>query len=104
MGVSISHSSNQWGRQELSYSSLAEMGQQLAHVLPSSDWRKIKFLFAGHVDDIGLIGPERASQIGDVLAKAGCSRRMPDDWAATVMAIAAAAYRASESGEPWVWS
>ncbi|MBT2477624.1 hypothetical protein [Streptomyces sp. ISL-94] len=104
MGINISHGSNPWGQERLSYTSHANLGKQIAHVLTSSDWRKIQHLFTGRLPDDLLISPAQAGQIADVFAKAAQHPKMPRDWADTVRRWSAAGYRASQNGEPWSWS
>jgi len=104
MSVDISHGSTQWGTETLSYSAFANMGRHLAHVLPDSDWRAIRFLFDPKSDIVGLVSPQQAGAIADVFAKAAQHPKMPHDWANTVRRWAAAGYRAHAAGEPWSWS
>ncbi|WP_030303465.1 hypothetical protein [Streptomyces katrae] len=104
MGVNISHGSNQFGQERLSYTSVAAMGQQIAYVLSGRDWRKVRHLFSGRLPDDLLISPDKAGEIADVFAKAAQHSKMPREWGDTIRRWAAAGYRAHSSGEPWSWS
>jgi hypothetical protein len=104
MGINISHGSNQWGQERLSYTSHANLGRQLAHVLSSKDWREIRDLFSGRLPDDLLISPDRAGRIATVFARAASHPKMPADWAETVRRWSVAGSRASAAGEPWSWS
>ncbi|MFJ3200992.1 hypothetical protein [Streptomyces sp. NPDC086989] len=104
MSVDISHGSTQWGTETLSYSAFANMGRHLAHVLPASDWRAIRFLFDRKSDVVGLIGPQQAGVIADIFAKAAQHPKMPRELADIVRRWAAAGYRAHGAGEMWSWS
>ncbi|MFK0222203.1 hypothetical protein ACIQWN_28935 [Streptomyces vinaceus] len=104
MGINISHGSNQWGQERISYTGHANLGRDLAYVLPGSDWRKIRHLFSGRLPDDYLINPADAGIVADIFAKAARSSKMPRDLADTVRRWAAAGYRAFQAGEPWSWS
>lgn len=104
MGVNISHGSNPWGQERLSYTSLAAMGQQIAHAVSGRDWRTVRHLFTGRLPDDFLIAPSQAGQIAAVFATAAGHPLMPDDWAATIRRWSAAGARAHASGEPWSWT
>ncbi|MFB6805453.1 hypothetical protein [Streptomyces sp. NPDC056387] len=104
MGLNISHGSNQWGQERLSYTSVAVMGEQIAYVVSSRDWRTVRHLFSGRLPDDYLINPKDAGKIADIFAKAASDRRMPRDWADTIRRWAAAGYRAFQAGEHWSWS
>lgn len=104
MGLNISHGSNQWGQERLSYTSVAAMGEQIAHVVSSRDWRTVQHLFSGRLPDDYLISPRDAGKIADIFAKAASHQKMPRDWADTIRRWAAAGYRAWQAGEPWSWS
>jgi hypothetical protein len=99
MGIRISHSTGQT-RSALTISNL---GQQLAHVLPARDWRKIQYLFGGRFADIAHIPPREAGKIADILHRAASDRRMPTEWAGLARIFAEAARRAARSGQPWTW-
>lgn len=100
MGICISHSTGQT-RSALTISNL---GQQLAHVLPGSDWRQIIHLFGGRFADVAEIPPRQAGQIAGILRKAADHRLMPADWADLATIFADAAKRAALAGQPWTWT
>ncbi|GGU52483.1 DUF7739 domain-containing protein [Streptomyces lavendofoliae] len=98
-GIRISHSTGQT-RSALTISNL---GQQLAHVLPARDWRKIQHLFGGRFADIAHIPSREAGKIADILCKAAGDRRMPSEWADLARLFADAGHRAARSGQTWTW-
>lgn len=100
MGIRISHSTGQIR----SATTIGNLGEQLAHVLPASDWRQISYLFGGGFADVTEVPPRQAGQIADILRKAARHRLMPGDWADLATVFADAAQRASRSGQPWTWS
>lgn len=100
MGIRISHSTGHI-RSALTISNL---GEQLAHVLPASDWRQISHLFGGGFSDVAEIPPRRAGQIAGILRKGAGHRLMPSDWANLATVFAEAAERAARAGQPWTWS
>lgn len=104
MGLNISHGSNQWGQERISYTGHHNLGQQLAYVLSSSDWRQISHLFSGRLPDDYLINPADAGVIADIFAKAARHPKMPRDLGAPVRRWATAGYRAFQAGEPWSWT
>ncbi|NXY98802.1 hypothetical protein HYE82_31370 [Streptomyces sp. BR123] len=103
MGVNISHGSNQWGQERLSYTSVEEMGEQVRRAVSRWDWHKVSHLFDERRPDILYIDPKQVGEIADILAKAAKHRKMPPGWADTVRRWAAAGYRAWQAGEPWSW-
>lgn len=100
MGIVISHADGA----SRSATSIGNLGQRLADVLPARDWRQISHLFDGRFADIQQIPPARAKQIAGILRTAANHRRMPADWAELARLIADAANSASRAGEPWTWS
>lgn len=104
MGINISHGSNEWGQERLSYTSHDQMGQQLAHVLSSKDWGKVRHLFTGRLPGDLLIGPDQAGEIAYIFSRASQHSKMPHDRAVTIRAWSAAGFRAWQAEEPWVWS
>ncbi|MFJ7998984.1 hypothetical protein ACIQ7D_17810 [Streptomyces sp. NPDC096310] len=100
MGIRISHS------EPVSRSGLtiANLGQHLADVLPAHDWRKIRHLFDGTFADIAHIRHREAGQYAQILRRAATDPRMPANWGDLADIFAAAAQRAANAREPWVWS
>ncbi|MEU7240308.1 DUF7739 domain-containing protein [Streptomyces sparsogenes] len=103
MPVRISHGSDDRGEECRSANSIALLGQHLAHVLPSSDWRTIAFLFNGNLRDVAVVMPRKAGKIAAVLRRGAQHRLMPPDWAKDAQALADAAGRAAAARELWEW-
>lgn len=100
MGICISHSTGQ-SRSALTISNL---GEQLAHVLPASDWRQISHLFDGRFADVASIPPRQAGQTAAILRQAAQHRLMPPNWADLATVFADAAQRAARAQQPWTWT
>ncbi|MER0450155.1 hypothetical protein ABR738_37395 [Streptomyces sp. Edi4] len=103
MGWNISHGSNAQGEVRRSYTTVHNLGQQLAHVLSAGDWRQIAHLFNRRSGDPFTIPPAEAGRIATVLERAAEHRLMPPDWAEDIQLLAEAADRAAEAEEPWRW-
>ena len=103
MGWNVSHGTNANGEFRRSYTSMSNLAQQLAHVLSTSDWRSIAYLFNRPSGDPFTVAPAEASRVADVLRTAAVHRLMPGDWGATADELADAADRAAYAGEPWTW-
>ncbi|MEU4154767.1 hypothetical protein [Streptomyces antimycoticus] len=99
MGISISHGA----RGPRSATTIANLGQHLAHVLNASEWRELAPLFDGTLDDIASISPRQAGRIGDLLHKAARHRIMPTGWGHLAAEIGTAAHRAARAGQNWEW-
>ncbi|MER7794876.1 hypothetical protein [Streptomyces sp. NPDC097640] len=104
MGINVSHGANQYGEERRSATTIANLGKQLAHVLPSGDWRTIAFLFDGKVRCPLAVPPRKALKIAGVLQRAAVNPLMPRDWAEDAQAFATAARRAATARQPWEWS
>lgn len=101
MGISISHGGP---ARPPSATTIGNLGQQLAHVLSSREWREIADLFDGRLADVASIPPGEAGRIGDLLHKAARTRLMPADWGSLAIEIGDAAHRAACAGQNWEWS
>jgi hypothetical protein len=101
MGINVSHGGNHRGHSGLS---ISQLGQQLAHVLPSSDWREIKHLFGGTFADVVEIAPKRAARIAKILHRAAGHAKFQPYWGDMTRQLADSAASAARAGEPWVWS
>ena len=99
MGISISHGA----KAPRSALTIANLGQQLAHVLPASQWREISDLFDGAFADTASIPPREAGRIGDILHTAARHRLMPADWGQLATDIGDAAQRAARARQNWEW-
>jgi hypothetical protein len=100
MGICISHGDGKT-RSALTISNL---GEQLAHVLPARDWRRIAHLFGGGFADIAEIPHREAGKIAAILHQAAQHRLMPTDWATLARIFADAAQRASRARQTWTWT
>ncbi|WP_445520459.1 DUF7739 domain-containing protein [Streptomyces sp. NEAU-174] len=104
MGWNISHGTDSNGEVRRSYTTMHNLGQQLAHVLSARDWRTIAFLFDGNACDVVIVAPRKAGKIAVVLSRAAQHRLMPSDWAKDAQALADSAQRAATARQPWEWS
>ena len=100
MGIHISHADGKLR----SATTIANLGQRLAHALPARDWRQIKHLFGGRFADVARIPHRDAGKIATIVRKAANDRSMPRDWANLAHLIADAAQKAANSRQDWVWS
>ncbi|MFJ1647989.1 hypothetical protein [Streptomyces sp. NPDC088258] len=100
MGLVISHSAPA----SRSWLTVTNLGQHLANSLPARDWRKIRHLFGGGLDDITEIPHRQAGQYAEILRRAAADKHMPTDWGDLAGIFATAAQRAADAREPWVWS
>lgn len=103
MGIAVSHGSNRNGEESRSALTVANLGKQLAHVLPSRDWRVLAPFFDGRFADQAHIPPATARAMAQALRKASDHKLMPPDWASDARLFANAADRAATAGEPWHW-
>lgn len=103
MGWNISHGTDQHGEIRRSYTSVSNLGQQVAHVLPASDWRNISHLFGRRSSEPFTVPASEAGRVAKVLRKAAKHRLMPRDWAREAVAFADAADEAACRGAEWKW-
>ena len=103
MGWNISHGTDQNGQMRRSYTSMGELGEQIAHALSWRDWRKIRHLFNPRSGDPFTIPAAEAGNIATVLRKAASHPRMPADWASDTNLLADTAHRAATAGQAWEW-
>lgn len=99
MGISISHGAPG----PKSATTIGNLGQHLAHVLSSSEWREISYLFDGRLRTPETIPPAEAGRIGDLLHEAAASRAMESGWGELATVLGDAANRAARAGQEWVW-
>lgn len=104
MGWNVSHGSNQYGQERRSYTTVSNLAQHLAHVLPGREWAELAPIFGDKKGDPFDVPPRQAARVADLLDKAAGHRKMPRDWAREARTFAAAARRASSAGQKWEWS
>jgi hypothetical protein len=102
MGWNISHGP---GADDIrrSYTSMHNLLQHLAHVLPGADWRRIKELFNRGSGDPFTVTPNDAGEMARVLRAAADHPKMPTDWADEALSLASSAEHAANSRQPWEW-
>ncbi|MFB6955370.1 hypothetical protein ACFCXP_37635 [Streptomyces niveus] len=100
MGIDISHGV----RGSRSATTIANLGSQLAHVLPSREWNTLRPYFGGRVRCPVSIPPIEARTIGQLLLLAGRDPRMPGEWQKLALILCDSAHRAYNAGENWEWS
>lgn len=103
MGWNISHGTDQHGQMRRSGTSMGQIGEQIAHVLPVRDWRKVRHLFDRPSGDPFTIPAAEASRIAPILRTAASHRRMPADWASDTNLLADCAERAAAADQSWEW-
>lgn len=103
MGWNISHGTNQNGEMRRSYTSMDNLGQQLAHVLSARDWRILKPLFARRSADPFTISPRDAGRMAGVLHAAARNPLLPTDWSLTAVELADSAQNAAAARQSWEW-
>lgn len=103
MGWDVSHGTDQNGQMRRSYTSMSNLGRQLAHVLPGRDWRKVRHLFDRRSGDPFTVPAKEAGQIAQILRTAASHPRMPADWASDANLLADTAHRAAAAGQNWEW-
>ncbi|MFF6847118.1 MULTISPECIES: hypothetical protein [Streptomyces] len=105
MPVTISHGTNKYGEEAFSATTIANLGQHLAHVLSSRDWRTVAFLFNGQLRGPVTVPPRKAGQVSAALGRAVGHPLMPRGvWTEYAQAFADAAQRAATARQPWEWS
>lgn len=102
MSWTISHLPS--GQDQRPGGAIANLAQQLAHVLTARQWRELEAVFARRSGDPFAIPPQQAGRIAAILDQAAAHRLMGADWAGLALTLAAAARRASSSGQAWRWS
>lgn len=102
MGWNISH---HLGGDDMrrSATSIGNLGQQIAHVLPARDWRRVKSLFSRRSGDPFAVSPKDAGEMARVLNVAADHPRMPADWAQDARQLADSARNAARTRQPWNW-
>jgi len=76
MGWSISHGI----RNTRSATTIQNLAQHLAHVLPASEWRVVEPVFGTRSADPFRVPHNDARRIAAVLRRAASHRKMPSDW------------------------
>jgi hypothetical protein len=104
MGWNVSHGSNANGEERRSYTTITNLAQHLAHVLPAGEWSEMAVVFKRGSGDPFTLPPRQAARCADLLDKAAAHVLMPPDWAELASTLAVAARRASSAGQVWKWS
>ncbi|MFF8589979.1 hypothetical protein ACF061_00825 [Streptomyces sp. NPDC015220] len=99
MGISISHGVPN----TRSATTIATLGQHLAHTLTSSEWREVRHLFDGRLYTPLVTPPAEAGRVAALLMKAASSRAMNPEWAQLATLLGGAANRAAQARQNWVW-
>lgn len=102
MGWTISHGTATHIRR--SYTSIAQLGDQLAHVLPGRDWRVLAPRFARRSEAWITVSHRDAGGMARALRAAADHRKMPADWARLARELADAAQKAANARQAWEWS
>lgn len=100
MGISISHGVPN----TRSATTIANLGQHLAHALTGSEWREVAHLFDGRLRAPVHTPAAEAGRIADILHKAANSRAMEPGWGELATLLGDAANRAARAGQTWEWS
>lgn len=87
-----------------SYTTVSNLAQHLAHVLPAGEWAQLTPIFQRRTGDPFTVTPRDAASAARLLRKAAGDWRMPPDWADLARRIADAADKAAAAGRPWRWS
>lgn len=99
MGWSISH-----GIQDTrSATTIHNLAQHLAHVLPASEWRAIELVFGGRSDGPIRVPHSDARRIAAILRRTAGHPKMPRDWGQLASELADAAQAAANARQPWEW-
>ncbi|MCQ6249269.1 DUF7739 domain-containing protein [Streptomyces malaysiensis] len=105
MAWTISHGTITYETIEPSYTTIATLGQHLAHTLPGDKWALLREVFDPHARcDRASFSPAYAVRMAAALEQAAAHRLMPRDWGELATRLAEAARRAAAAGDWWVWS
>lgn len=85
---------------------MAQLGQQMAHVLPARQWRTVRVLFDAveHADGPFVFDASVAYRYAEMFRAAAAHPKMPAEWGRFALDIADHASAAIRSGQPWRWS
>jgi len=100
MGWSISHGI----RNTRSATTIHNLAQHLAHVLPAADWRAIEPVFGKRPDGPFRVPHGEARRIAAALRRAASHPKMPADWGQFARELADAAQNAANARQSWEWS
>ena len=103
MGWNISHRPDTDDMRR-SYTSIHNLGQQLAHVLPARDWSRVRALFDSRSGDPFTVKPNDAGDMARILNAAAQHPKMPRDWARDARQLAESAQAAANTRSPWAWT
>lgn len=101
MGWNVSHGPRPYGQMRRSYTSMGQLGEQIAHVLPAREWRKVRHLFNRSSGDPFTIPAKDAARIAPILRKA--AELMTAEWASDTSILADCADRAAANRQNWEW-
>lgn len=102
MPWAISHANHHGGAIVHTATSMRDLSQQVAHVLPAGDWRVVAYLFKQR--NKFMIPAREAGKAARILGKAASHHLMPPSVGGDVALLADAAGRAASAGEPWEWN
>lgn len=102
MGWNISHHRDSDDMRR-SYTSIDNLGQQIAHVLPGRDWRRIRAIFDRRSGDPFTVTARDAGDMARILAAAASHPKMPRDWAQDARQLADSARKAADTRSAWTW-
>lgn len=102
MGWNISHRPDTDDMRR-SYTSIHNLGQQVAHVLPACDWRRVRALFDWRSGDPFTVSARDAGDMARILAAAASHPKMPRDWAQDARQLADSAQNAANTRNAWTW-
>lgn len=104
MGWDISHGTDRNGEIQRSHTTISNLAQAVADVLPGRDWRILAPVLNYRSGDAFFSVPAaEAGRIAGLLRKAASHRRMPRDWGDLARELADAADRAANARQSWEW-
>ncbi|MFE9382362.1 hypothetical protein ACFYMO_03860 [Streptomyces sp. NPDC007025] len=102
MGWNISHRPD-CDDMRRSYTSISNLGQHIAHVLPGRDWRRVRSIFARRSGDPFTVTARDAGDMARILTTAAQHPKMPADWALDAQQLADSARNAANTRSAWTW-
>ncbi|UNZ20612.1 hypothetical protein [Streptomyces sp. 891-h] len=102
MGWNISHRPD---ADDMCYSATSthNLGQQIAHVLPARDWRRVRPLFDRRSGDPFTVSARDAGDMARILTASAQHPKMPADWAQDAQQLADSARKAADTRSAWTW-
>ncbi|KIZ16852.1 hypothetical protein [Streptomyces natalensis] len=104
MGWNIFHGTDRNNEICRSYTTISNLAQAVADVLPARDWRTLAPVLNHRYGDAYFSVPAAdAGRIASLLHKAASHRRMPPDFGDLARELANAAQAAANARQPWEW-